>query len=227
VTTHLIIERTSTCEDYTLALAAGLADILQPGDVIALEGDLGAGKTTFVRGLATALSINPAHVSSPTFVFINHYPIPQGTHALSRGHLTHVDAYRLTSTEDLDALGWDRLFDPTTRRALDNSAAVIEWPRRIEPALPPDAAWIEISASAPTTRHLRLGLPANWEKRERLDWLREREPIACRVTNQWVPPTSPTYPFATDRARDADLYQWFTGGYKTSREPRPTDEENT
>jgi len=222
----IVIERLSTSEGYTGALAAGLAAVLEPGDVVAMEGDLGAGKTTFVRGLAGALGVDRAMVSSPTFVFINQYPVPPGTAPLSGGHLTHVDAYRLTGVEDLDPLGWDRLFSQATRRALGRSAAVIEWPRRIEGALPDECAWIEVAAAGPTSRQFTLRLPASWEPRRLLDWLRDREPTVCRVTKRWVSPTSATYPFIDDRARDVDMYQWFTGGYGTSREVRPTDEES-
>lgn len=223
----IVIERTTENEDATAALAAGVASVLQPGDVIALEGDLGAGKTTFTRGLCAALSVNTALVSSPTFVFVNQYPVPNAAkNALAGGRVTHVDAYRLTSVEDLDALGWDRLFDVTTRQAADDSVALIEWPRRIEAALPEECAWIEIAASGPSRRQFTLRLPASWENRKFMEWLRDREPTKCRVTGRWVSPTSPTYPFIDDRARDADMYQWFTGGYKTSREVKPTDEES-
>lgn len=223
----LVIERTTENEDATGALAAGVASVLASGDVLALEGDLGAGKTTFTRALAAAMGVDTALASSPTFVFVNQYPIAAAArNALAGGRITHVDAYRLTSEEDLDALGWDRLFDPATRHAAPDSIALIEWPRRIHEALPADAAWIEIAAAGPTRRHFTLRLPASWENRPRMEWLRDREPTRCRVTGRWVSPTAATYPFIDDRARDADMYQWFTGGYKTSREPKPDDEEN-
>ncbi|HYE63736.1 MAG TPA: tRNA (adenosine(37)-N6)-threonylcarbamoyltransferase complex ATPase subunit type 1 TsaE [Phycisphaerales bacterium] len=223
----IVIQRTSDSEEATGALAAGLASVLASGDVLALEGDLGAGKTTFVRALAGALGVDTSLVSSPTFVFVNEYPIPPAArNALAGGRITHVDAYRLTSEEDLDALGWDRLFDHHSRQAATDSVALIEWPRRIAKALPDECAWIEIAAAGPSRRQITLRLPGSWESRPRLEWLRDREPTKCRVTGRWVSPTSATYPFIDERARDADMYQWFTGGYKTSREIKPTDEEN-
>ena len=62
---------TSTSEEYTAVLAGALAALLQPGDVLTLEGELGAGKTTFTRALATALRVDPGVISSPTYVFVH------------------------------------------------------------------------------------------------------------------------------------------------------------
>ncbi len=218
---HAPIERLSTSEAYTAALAQGFASLLRPGDVVALEGDLGAGKTTFVRAVAEALGVVRGLVSSPTFVFVNQYPIAAGHFA--GGQLVHVDAYRLTSAEDLEALGWDQLFEPATRRAAGRGAALIEWPRRIEAALPDDAAWVEMVATGASERRIVFRLPRAWEARAEYEYFTERAPVACRVTGAWVSPTARTWPFATDRARDADMYQWFTGGYKTSRDAAATD----
>lgn len=221
----MIITRTSTSEDYTAALGQALASLLRSGDVIALHGELGAGKTTLVRAIAQGLGIDPSLVSSPTFVLVNQYPIPAGPSPLSRGQLIHVDAYRLTSTDDLEHLGWDQLLDPTTGAAKGNAAAIIEWAGKIEDALPAHHATLQLATLDQSTREITLDLPASWEEREGFEHFAEREPIRCRVTGRWVAPTSRTYPFIDDRSRDADMYQWFTGGYKTSREMKPTDEE--
>jgi tRNA threonylcarbamoyl adenosine modification protein YjeE len=210
------ITRTSTSQEYTAAMARGLAALLRPGDVIALSGELGAGKTTFVRALAGALGIDQAMVSSPTFVMVNEYPIPPGTSPLSRGELIHIDAYRLSGTNDLEPLGWDRLFD-AQGRAAGTSAAVIEWPENIAQALPQARAEVRLTATGEQTRELALTIPESWSGRTGSDWLIDREPRVCPVTGRWVPPTAATYPFADARARDADMYRWFTGGYKSSR----------
>ncbi|VAX42296.1 tRNA threonylcarbamoyladenosine biosynthesis protein TsaE, partial [hydrothermal vent metagenome] len=93
---HLDFASNSLAE--TDALGCALAGILQPGDTLALLGDLGTGKTTLVRAIATARGIDPALVSSPTFVIVNEYPSPRQTDP----PLVHVDAYRLTSADDLD-----------------------------------------------------------------------------------------------------------------------------
>lgn len=89
--------------DETQALAARLARLLRPGDAVVLSGDLGAGKTTFVKGLALGLGMDPAEVVSPTFTLINEYPgqIP----------LFHFDLYRLADGRELAELGFDEYLE--------------------------------------------------------------------------------------------------------------------
>jgi tRNA threonylcarbamoyladenosine biosynthesis protein TsaE len=101
-------------EQETFAVAEKLAKTLVPGASVLLYGDLGAGKTAFVRGLAAGLGIDPEEVSSPTFVLIQHY----------RGAtpLTHVDLYRLDSAAAVEDLGLDEL---TTGGVL-----AVEWAER-------------------------------------------------------------------------------------------------
>ncbi|PLS17239.1 tRNA (adenosine(37)-N6)-threonylcarbamoyltransferase complex ATPase subunit type 1 TsaE [Bacillus sp. M6-12] len=105
-------------EEETRGFAARLADKLVPGDVIALEGDLGAGKTTFTKGLASGLGIK-RNVNSPTFTIIKEY---QG-----KMPLYHMDVYRV-SDEDED-LGFDEYFE-------GEGVTVIEWAHLIEEQLP-------------------------------------------------------------------------------------------
>jgi tRNA threonylcarbamoyladenosine biosynthesis protein TsaE len=221
------ISRRSTSEDYTAALGRALASLLRPGDVIALQGELGAGKTTLVRAIAEGLRIDPHLVASPTFVLVNQYPVPASSGPLSGGQLIHIDAYRLRSAEDLEPLGWDRFMAKDS--AQPNTAVVIEWADRIAEALPgPDhLARIDLTAAGESARDIVITLPLSWETREGFEHLRDREPIACRATGRWVSPTAKTYPFIDERSRDADMYQWFTGGYKTSRQPATDDEPDT
>jgi tRNA threonylcarbamoyladenosine biosynthesis protein TsaE len=103
-------------EDGTRALAARLAGMLGPGAVLLLSGDLGAGKTAFVRGLAEGLGFDTREVTSPTFTLVHEY---RG----GRLPLIHVDLYRLDSA-DLDEIG----LDPDV--AADGVVAV-EWPERL------------------------------------------------------------------------------------------------
>lgn len=123
----------------TRALAHGLAMCLQPGDVLLLEGEMGAGKTTFVRGLAEALGVQAGLVASPTYVLVHIYPLPTtcAVAALAEGKLSHVDAYRLMSGDDLEALGWDQLVDAssTRLRARGKSVLCVEWASRIAAAM--------------------------------------------------------------------------------------------
>ncbi len=113
----------------TEEVALQLAHLLRPGDTIALKGDLGAGKTTFVRGIARALNADvPA--TSPTFSLINHLPgnIP----------IIHMDAYRLASSNDLYDLGFYDL-------AVDSAVLIVEWADRIIEALSENCILVEIT----------------------------------------------------------------------------------
>lgn len=110
---------TTRSEDETAAVAAQLAASLAPGSVVLLFGDLGAGKTAFVRGMAAGLGVDPADVSSPTFTLIQEY-----RHA-GRGAtaLYHVDLYRLEGAE-IDDLGLDEL-------TAAGGIAAIEWAEKL------------------------------------------------------------------------------------------------
>ena len=105
---------------------------------ITLSGDLGAGKTTFVKAVAAAAGIDPAEVVSPTFGLIHEHVGP-------RGRLVHADMYRLTGPEDLHEVGWE---DAVARATW----VFVEWPERITAALPADRIDVVITIDSPTTR---------------------------------------------------------------------------
>jgi tRNA threonylcarbamoyladenosine biosynthesis protein TsaE len=122
--------RLTATEEETGAAGRELAARLAPGTTVLLVGDLGAGKTAFVRGLADGLGIDPADVSSPTFTIVQEY----------RGSgitLQHVDLYRLTPAEVAD-LGLDDLYDGRTIMA-------IEWPDRLPVPPAGDVVTIRLS----------------------------------------------------------------------------------
>lgn len=104
----------------TEALGQRLAETLQPGDVIAYTGDLGAGKTAFTRGLARGLGITE-RITSPTFTIVNEY-------LGGRLPLFHFDMYRLSSEEDLFDIGWEDYLDR-------GGLCVVEWSERVSGAL--------------------------------------------------------------------------------------------
>ena len=116
-----MIHRVTRSEGETAAVATDLAARLQPGDVLLLSGNLGAGKTAFVRGLAAGLDIDPEEVSSPTFTLIHEY---------RGGRLTlyHADLYRLERAATAD-LGLEEL-------GIRDGVLAIEWPDRLSHALP-------------------------------------------------------------------------------------------
>ncbi|WP_428910569.1 tRNA (adenosine(37)-N6)-threonylcarbamoyltransferase complex ATPase subunit type 1 TsaE [Niallia sp. Krafla_26] len=126
----------NTVED-TMSFSKHLATLLQPGDVITLEGDLGAGKTAFTKGLALGLGIH-RNVNSPTFTIIKEY---QGTTM----PLYHMDVYRLEDA--FEDLGFDEYFD-------GNGVTVVEWAHLIEEQLPEERLNIFIYHQGEDTRKL-------------------------------------------------------------------------
>ena len=131
---------TTHCEEETEALGERLAKCLHAGAVVALYGDLGAGKTAFVRGMARGLDIRES-VTSPTFTIVNEYP---GDPALF-----HFDMYRLRSAEELYGIGWEDYLDR-------NGICVTEWSERIEEALPEDAVRVTIRRLSDTERSVAI-----------------------------------------------------------------------
>ena len=198
------IERQTDSVAATARLAGDLAAVLRPGDVVRLDGPMGAGKTTLVRLLAEARGIDPALVSSPTYVIVNEYPGGYGP------DLIHVDCYRLGDEDELDALGWDRLLG-------EGHVVLIEWGERIERALPGDAARITIEPTGQTERTFLLDLPDAWSERAGYAGLEARADTVCPVTGRRVAGDSPTWPFASERARMADLYRWMSEQHVISR----------
>src|SRR3954464_6646723 len=118
------VKHMSASVEQTEANAASLAQSLRGGECVALHGDLGAGKTQFVRGLVRGLGGNPRSVSSPTFVLLNVY---------AGGRLTvyHLDAYRVGGADDFEAIGFPELLDQP------DSVVVVEWAERVTSLLPP------------------------------------------------------------------------------------------
>ena len=107
--------------------------------------------------------------------------------------------------------------EPATGKAVGRAAAFVEWPTRVEGAVSGEAAVLTLEVTGETSRRLTLTVPEAWGKRPMFVLLAERAPIHCRKTGIPVRPTSETYPFANSKARDADLFGWLSGSYKTSR----------
>jgi tRNA threonylcarbamoyladenosine biosynthesis protein TsaE len=139
---------------------------LQGGEVIALYGELGSGKTALVRGLAAGLGAAPQSVSSPTFVLIHEYR--------GRLRLAHADLYRLDSTADLPHLGLSDYEDGRTVTA-------IEWADKAGHELPADRLEIHLQHRSPGTREIAV-TPRGARARRLLARLRRRSPRGARLS---------------------------------------------
>ena len=119
----------SRSPEQTRRIGVRLGGALRPGDVICLQGNLGAGKTTFVQGVALGWG-SVDSVSSPTFILVNVYRRADG------GQLFHMDAYRIASAPEAEELDLDTM--------LAQGALLIEWPERLDGLVPPEHLWIEL-----------------------------------------------------------------------------------
>ena len=139
-------------DDYQLHLAADseedtrefgrrLALVLPPGTIVALVGDLGAGKTRLVQALAAALDVPSGEVTSPTFTLVQEYA--------GRVPLRHCDTYRLRHPDEFLDLGLDELFAP-------DGIALVEWADRVAHLLPRDVLKIRIEITSPDSRLFRV-----------------------------------------------------------------------
>lgn len=131
----------SRSPEQTRRIGARLGDVLNTGDLVCLQGELGAGKTTFTQGIAQGWgSLDP--VTSPTFVLVNEYRRPEG------GYLFHLDAYRLESAPEAAELDMDRL--------LTEGALVVEWPERVSSVLPDEQLRVVMEDVAEEQRRIQF-----------------------------------------------------------------------
>jgi tRNA threonylcarbamoyladenosine biosynthesis protein TsaE len=119
-------------------LGQAIGNQLRGGEIIALTGELGAGKTLLAKGIASGVGISPEHVTSPTFTFIHEYS--------GQLRLVHADLYRINNLDELKSIGLEDYYDPST-------AVVIEWADRMGPDFSHDYLRIHL---AHTQRYIRL-----------------------------------------------------------------------
>jgi tRNA threonylcarbamoyladenosine biosynthesis protein TsaE len=230
----------SPSEAHTLGIGEALGRVLRAGDVVCLHGELGSGKTCLVRGLARGAGVEWARVCSPTFVVVHEYPAREGSPP-GTPPMFHVDAYRLGAATDADTLGWDRVAGGDGIIVVEwperLEAAGLTTPAARGVSGP--RADVTLAHAGEGSRRISLELPASWASREGIAALRtlERELAPqgagaghgasggglpggwarCPVSGRAVPPDSPTFPFADERCRLADLNRWFGGTYRVSR----------
>jgi tRNA threonylcarbamoyladenosine biosynthesis protein TsaE len=142
--------RLATPED-SLRLGARLAAAARPGDVIALSGPLGAGKTSIARGLVAALGLE-GEAPSPSFAIVQPYGPPE-----LRFPVLHVDLYRIEDPEEAEELG--------LHEALADSLLIVEWPERLPDRWWRDALWLELAPEPGGGRSLTARVPAAWKAR--------------------------------------------------------------
>jgi len=128
----------------TIQVACDLTCELKAGDILLLEGDLGAGKTTFVKGLAKGLKAKTNQVVSPTFVLMNIYE--------GRLPIYHFDLYRLEKPEEIASLNIDEYLN-------GDGIAVIEWPKRLGAEMPRGTYMIEFKHKDENTREICISCP--------------------------------------------------------------------
>jgi tRNA threonylcarbamoyladenosine biosynthesis protein TsaE len=126
--------------EETERLGKALAALLQPGDIIAYRGDLGAGKTAFTRGLAKGLGCRE-QVTSPTYTIVNEY-------LSGRLPLFHFDMYRLASSDDLWSIGWEDYLDR-------GGVCAVEWSENVDDAME-NALWVTLESLGGDDRRITL-----------------------------------------------------------------------
>lgn len=142
----------------TRALGAKLGELLEPGDFVGLEGELGAGKTELVRAICLGAGVPPGRVSSPTFAIV-------ATYEGGRLPILHADLYRLADVDELFATGF---FDADAGRA----ASIVEWVDRVPTAAPTEHLHLRLEYRTPTTRAMTVRASGvRYEERIRA-WLR-------------------------------------------------------
>jgi tRNA threonylcarbamoyladenosine biosynthesis protein TsaE len=145
--THFLIAvmHESTSVEQTESIAAEMSARFVGGEVVALQGELGAGKTQFVRGLLRGLGGQPRTVSSPTFVLLNVYDTGRLT-------LYHLDAYRAAGADDFEAIGFAELLE-------QQGVVAVEWPQRVQRLLPAGAWQVHLSAVGESARRIEIISP--------------------------------------------------------------------
>lgn len=149
-----VIQIQTNLTEQTVQLGQAIGRCCVAGDIVALQGELGTGKTQLVRGLAQGLGLNPRQVSSPTFVMVQEY---EPDNNANTPVLVHIDAYRINHPDELESIGWAG----NGEELREGAVLAIEWAKLIRPALGDDLLWVQIE-HAPESRHITLSPQGGW-----------------------------------------------------------------
>ncbi len=245
----IIWQGTSEGLEQTLAIGAAVGRLAEAGDVIALNGELGAGKTQFVRGLADGLGIGRDRVSSPTFVMSQEYDAaePGGL------RLVHIDAYRLDGELDAETIGFDGVDDLGC-----DALVAVEWAQRVGDALGANVLAVSIEHGESDSRSISMAGGGRWAERSEalvkaldaldalgkpgtLEGTMERgldspdeddsqqaellKSTPCPICGKGATPAAESFPFCSPRCRQVDLGRWLNESYVISRPIEQSDLE--
>jgi tRNA threonylcarbamoyladenosine biosynthesis protein TsaE len=136
----MVLHTKSTQE--TIRIGKNIGSLLRPGDVVALMGELGTGKTQFIKGLAMGVRVGkPTYISSPSFTLINEYP--------GRIPFYHIDLFRLKSEKEAEDLGLEEYF-------LGDGITAVEWADKIPSLLPKELLWVHLLYTGTHTRSIEI-----------------------------------------------------------------------
>lgn len=159
------IEIISHSAQQTMEIARILGGKLREGDILALSGELGSGKTCFTAGIARGLGVSESYqITSPTFTLINEYP--------ARCDLYHFDVYRLKGYSEFEDLGYEEYFSR-------GGVVVIEWAEKIAPALPVDTFFVSFEYVDANIRKIKIKGPKSILKKLAID-------CETEVSRRWL-----------------------------------------
>jgi tRNA threonylcarbamoyladenosine biosynthesis protein TsaE len=221
--------------EETVALGEAIAAYVRAGDLLALIGELGAGKTQFVRGLANGMGVERNVVVSPTFVIAQEYVPHQADHP----RLIHIDAYRIQKLDELESIGWEITGDVLGGELRENSVVAIEWADRLDELVGHDRLEVRLSHAPGGLDEREVELVAHGIWRERFGAMeaglgrvrcaappfeepgrrpvRTADPTPCPICGKPVATGEERFPFCSKRCKTIDLGKWISGNYVISR----------
>ncbi len=141
ILTNHVLDFISHSAEQTKRVGERLGQLLRDGDIICLQGELGAGKTCLAQGIGRGLGVSSA-ITSPTFIIVNEYTLPGRTYGLY-----HIDLYRVESPQEALGMGLEELF-------YGDGVCIIEWPEHVREMLPDEWIWVTLTYVDDTKREL-------------------------------------------------------------------------